>query len=90
MTGGSVALSDRTLMIGNTAANLVNSINLAAPGTVTYRGVPYCEQPVPPRRFCAVEPLAERWSTPRPCFDKPPIAPQPLAPQLAVRVAARA
>lgn len=55
----------------------------SAPGTLAFLGVPYCKQPVPPRRFLPVEPLEEAWTTPRPCTTKPPIAPQPLAPQLA-------
>ena len=55
----------------------------SAPGTISFLGVPYCEQPVPPRRFRPVEPLQETWTVPRPCLTKPPIAPQPLAPQLA-------
>ena len=55
----------------------------SAPGTVAYFGVPYCEQPVPPRRFRPAQPLVETWKLPRPCLERPPIAPQPLAPQLA-------
>ena len=60
----------------------------SAPGTVSFLGVPYCEQPVPPRRFQQVEPLHETWTEPRRCLAKPPIAPQPLAPQLADTVRA--
>ena len=56
---------------------------LSAPGTLAFLGVPYCKQPVPPRRFLPVQPLEQPWSTPRPCVERPPVAPQPLAPQLA-------
>lgn len=55
----------------------------SAPGTLAFLGVPYCKQPVPPRRFLPVEPLGEPWATPRACVTPAPIAPQPLAPQLA-------
>ena len=61
---------------------------VSAAGSVSFLGVPYCEQPVPPRRFRPVAPLRKRWVAPRPCFEHGPLAPQPLAPQLADTVKA--